>query len=150
MQEPEITLNEYSEPLPSSITGLLLDWYDHHRRILPWREDPAPYHVWVSEIMLQQTRVDTVIPYYIRFMNELPDIRALAGAPEERLLKLWEGLGYYSRVRNMQKAAKQVMSDHEGVLPSDPALLEKLPGIGSYTAAAIASIAYQVKAASVD
>ena len=136
--------------LPADMTGLLLDWYDAHRRFLPWREDPTPYHVWVSEIMLQQTRVDTVIPYYERFMKELPDVRTLAEVPEERLLKLWEGLGYYSRVRNMQKAAIQIMQDHNGVIPSDPARLEKLSGIGAYTAAAIASIAYQVRIPSVD
>ena len=138
-----------SHPLPP-ITAPLLAWYDSSRRILPWREDPAPYHVWVSEIMLQQTRVEAVIPYYERFLAELPDIAALAACPEDRLLKLWEGLGYYSRVRNLQKAACQVMEQYDGKLPSEPKLLEKLSGIGPYTAAAIASIAYQVRVPSVD
>ena len=142
-------------PLPGSfmlppIAESLLAWYDSSRRILPWREDPTPYHVWVSEIMLQQTRVEAVIPYYERFLAELPDVSALAFCPEDRLLKLWEGLGYYSRVRNLQKAARQVMEQYGGKLPSDPKLLEKLAGIGPYTAAAIASIAYQVPAPSVD
>ena len=131
-------------------TGLLLGWYDAERRILPWREDPTPYHVWISEIMLQQTRVDTVIPYSERFLSELPDVRALAEAPEDRLLKLWQGLGYYSRVRNMQKAARQVVERYGGKIPDQPKELEKLAGIGEYTAAAIASIAYQVRVPSVD
>ena len=139
-----------SNPLPANLPGLLLSWYDQNRRILPWREDPTPYHVWISEIMLQQTRVETVIAYYERFQRELPDVKTLAGAPEDRLLKLWEGLGYYSRVRNMQKAARQIMEDYDGVIPSDPAQLKKLSGIGPYTAAAIASIAYGYPAASVD
>jgi len=141
---------EFSGSLPASLARELLDWYDSNRRILPWREDPTPYHVWVSEIMLQQTRVETVIPYYMRFTEELPDVSTLAAVPEERLLKLWEGLGYYSRVRNMQKAAIQIMTEYGGKLPSDPVLLSKLPGIGEYTAAAIASIAFRVKVPSVD
>ena len=132
------------------ITALLLAWYDGSRRILPWREDPSPYHVWLSEIMLQQTRVEAVIPYYERFLAELPDVGALAAAPEDRLLKLWEGLGYYSRVRNLQKAARQVMENYGGALPSDPKQLQQLAGIGPYTAAAIASIAFGVPVPSVD
>ena len=137
-------------PALPDITAPLLAWYASSRRILPWREDPAPYHVWISEIMLQQTRVEAVIPYYERFLSELPDIAALAACPEDRLLKLWEGLGYYSRVRNLQKAARQVMEQYDGSLPADPKLLEKLAGIGPYTAAAIGSIAYQVRVPSVD
>ena len=133
-----------------AITVPLLAWYDSSRRVLPWREDPAPYHVWLSEIMLQQTRVETVIPYYERFLAELPDVAALAAAPEDRLLKLWEGLGYYSRVRNLQKAARQVMDQYDGSLPADPRSLQKLTGIGPYTAAAIASIAFRVPVPSVD
>lgn len=128
----------------------LLSWYDKGRRILPWREEPTPYHVWVSEIMLQQTRVEAVKPYYDRFMKELPDIESLAGAEEEQLLKLWEGLGYYNRVRNLNKAAKLLVEDHGGVMPRDYASLLKLPGIGSYTAGAISSIAYGQKAPAVD
>ncbi len=117
---------------------------------MPWRDRPTPYRVWVSEIMLQQTRVETVIPYFERFLAALPDIPALAAAPEDRLLKLWEGLGYYSRVRNLQRAARVVMEECDGVLPSDPDALGRLPGIGPYTAGAIASIAYGIPAPAVD
>jgi A/G-specific adenine glycosylase len=133
---------------PSART--LLDWYDRNRRILPWREDPTPYHVWLSEIMLQQTRVEAVRGYYERFLRELPDIPSLAAAEEDRCLKLWEGLGYYSRIRNMRKAAGQIMDEYDGIMPSEPSELLKLPGIGRYTAAAIASIAFGKKAAAVD
>ncbi len=128
----------------------ILKWYDTERRILPWREDPKPYRVWVSEIMLQQTRVEAVKPYYERFMKALPDISSLAGASEEVLLKLWEGLGYYSRVRNLQKAARQVMEDYHGVMPSTNEELMKLAGIGSYTAGAISSIAFGQRTPAVD
>ncbi len=133
-----------------SISEPLLNWYDQNRRILPWREDPTPYHVWVSEIMLQQTRVEAVKPYYKRFLECLPDISDLAQAQEQQLLKLWEGLGYYSRVRNLQKAAIQIMEDYEGVMPDTYEQLLKLKGIGSYTAGAIASIAYGRKVPAVD
>ncbi len=126
----------------AAMEGPLLDWYRKRARILPWREDPSPYRVWVSEIMLQQTRVEAVKPYFQRFMEELPDIKALAEAPEERLLKLWEGLGYYSRARNLQKAARLLMEKYGGKLPEEYEELLKLPGVGSYTAGAIASIAY--------
>jgi len=118
----------------------LLDWYDVHRRILPWRETPSPYHTWVSEIMLQQTRVTAVLPYFTRFMDTLPNVAALAAAPEERLFKLWEGLGYYSRARNLRHAAQIVVKEHGGELPRTMDALRALPGIGDYTAAAIASI----------
>ena len=128
----------------------LLAWYDENRRVLPWREEPTPYRVWVSEIMLQQTRVEAVKPYFARFMEELPTVEALAACPPERLNKLWEGLGYYSRVRNMQKAAKTICHDFGGVIPSDPKILLTLTGIGSYTAGAIASFAYGVAAPAVD
>ncbi len=120
----------------------LLKWYDTSRRILPWREEPTPYRVWVSEIMLQQTRVEAVKPYFERFMKALPDIKALAEADEEELLKLWEGLGYYNRVRNLQKAAIQIMEEYDGRMPDAYEELLKLKGIGNYTAGAIASIAY--------
>ena len=133
-----------------SISKPLLKWYDKNRRILPWREDPTPYHVWVSEIMLQQTRVEAVKPYYRRFMDELPNVESLAAAEEQRLLKLWEGLGYYSRVRNLQKAALQIMEEYGGVMPNTFEQLVKLKGIGSYTAGAIASIAYGQKVPAVD
>lgn len=128
----------------------LLAWYKKEKRDLPWRENPTPYRVWVSEIMLQQTRVEAVKEYYLRFMKELPTVQALAECEEEKLLKLWEGLGYYSRARNLQKAAKQIVAFYGGEFPSDPLQLKALPGIGSYTAGAIASIAFGQKAAAVD
>lgn len=136
--------------LLSKIVSPLFAWYDVNRRILPWRELVTPYRVWVSEIMLQQTRVEAVKPYFERFMTALPDIRALAESDEEQLLKLWEGLGYYNRVRNMQKAARQILEDYGGVMPSEYEDLLTLTGIGSYTAGAIASIAYQKKRPAVD
>jgi len=128
----------------------LLKWYDTSKRTLPWREEPTPYHVWVSEIMLQQTRVEAVKPYYHRFVEALPDIASLAEAKEEVLLKLWEGLGYYNRVRNMQLAARQVMELYGGNMPGEYEELLKLKGIGSYTAGAIASIAFGQKIPAVD
>lgn len=132
------------------IADPLLKWYDGGRRVLPWREDPSPYHVWVSEIMLQQTRVEAVKPYYDRFMHALPDIEHLAAAEEEQLLKLWEGLGYYNRVRNLNKAAQMVMAEYGGDMPSEYEELIRLPGIGSYTAGAISSIAYGKRVPAVD
>ncbi len=131
-------------------TEPLLDWYYEKRRSLPWREDPTPYHVWVSEIMLQQTRVEAVKAYYDRFMKALPDIEHLAGIAEEELLKLWEGLGYYSRARNLKKAAQIIMEKYGGVMPCTYRELLSLPGIGSYTAGAISSIAYGRKEPAVD
>ncbi len=128
----------------------LLKWYDENKRSLPWRDLPTPYRVWVSEIMLQQTRVEAVKPYFARFMEELPTIKDLAEAKEEQLLKLWEGLGYYNRVRNLQKAAIQIETEYGGEMPADYEELLKLKGIGNYTAAAITSIAFGKKAAAVD
>ena len=128
----------------------LLRWYGENRRTLPWRAEPTPYRVWVSEIMLQQTRIEAVIPYYERFMAELPDLAALAAVSEERLLKLWEGLGYYSRARNLKKAAERVIKDFGGALPASAAALRSLPGIGDYTAGAIASIAFGLPEPAVD
>lgn len=128
----------------------LLKWYDKGRRILPWREDPQPYYVWLSEIMLQQTRVEAVKPHYDRFIQNVPDIQALAEMEEDKLVKLWEGLGYYNRVRNLQKAAKVIVKEHEGKMPSEYESLLELPGIGSYTAGAIASIAYGKAVPAVD
>ena len=140
--------------LYAQLPARICAWYKENKRILPWREDRNPYKVWISEIMLQQTRVEAVKPYFARFLRELPDIEALADCPEEKLLKLWEGLGYYSRVRNMQKAARQLTEADTGrknvTLPRDPKELQKLPGIGSYTAGAIASIAYGVPVPAVD
>lgn len=133
-----------------SMGGLLLSWYDRCRRILPWREDPQPYHVWLSEIMLQQTRVEAVKEYYSRFLRELPTIRDLAAAPEDKLLKLWEGLGYYNRVRNLQKAARACVEQYDGQLPGDFEELKRLPGVGEYTAGAIGSIAFGLPVTAVD
>ncbi|MCD7739365.1 MAG: A/G-specific adenine glycosylase [Lachnospiraceae bacterium] len=134
----------------ADFTEDLLQYYRENKRSLPWREDPKAYHVWVSEIMLQQTRVEAVKPYYQRFLEALPDVEALAKVPEERLLKLWEGLGYYSRARNLQKAARVVTEEYGGDLPQEKDQLLKLPGIGPYTAGAISSIAYGRVAAAVD
>ncbi len=128
----------------------LLAWYDDTRRILPWREEPTPYHVWISEVMLQQTRVGAVRSYYERFIKTLPDIKSLAAAEGDTLLKLWEGLGYYNRARNLKKAARTIMTDYHGVMPSSYEELLKLPGIGSYTAGAISSIAYGSRVPAVD
>ncbi len=133
-----------------AVTEQLLGWYGMHYRPLPWRQDPTPYRVWVSEIMLQQTRIEAVLPYYERFMSVLPDIASLAAVSEDTLLKLWEGLGYYSRARNLQKAAHLVMTEYAGKLPADYDRLQELPGIGAYTAGAIASIAYGIPVPAVD
>ena len=132
------------------IAAPLVAWYKQNERSFPWREDPSPYRVWVSEIMLQQTRIEAALPYFERFMQTLPTVRDLSEAPEDVLLKLWEGLGYYSRVRNLQKAARMVMEQFGGELPSEYEDLLKLPGIGEYTAGAIASIAFGKRAAAVD
>lgn len=128
----------------------LLDWYNQSRRHLPWREDPQPYYILVSEFMLQQTRMDTVLPYFDRFITALPTLDALATASEETLLKLWEGLGYYRRVRNLARTARIIQEEHNGIIPSDPTVLRSLPGIGDYIAGAIASTAYQVRVSAID
>ena len=120
----------------------LLDWYAHHARDLPWRGHRDPYAVWVSEIMLQQTRVEAVIPYFMRWMERFPNVRVLAASTEQEVLSLWEGLGYYSRARNLHKAARIIVNEYGGDLPRDVTLLRKLPGIGRYTAGAIASMAF--------
>lgn len=128
----------------------LLRWYDANKREMFWRDQQNPYYTWISEIMLQQTRIEAVKAYFIRFTEELPDIESLAGVSEERLMKLWEGLGYYSRARNLKKAAQQLMEEHDGKLPADVQELLRLPGVGPYTAGAIASIAYGIPAPAVD
>lgn len=128
----------------------LLRWYDGSHRILPWRESPTPYHVWISEIMLQQTRVEAVKPYYDRFLRALPDIASLAAVDDEELLKLWEGLGYYNRARNLKKAAIRIQTEYGGQMPGEYEELMKLSGIGSYTAGAISSIAFDRPAPAVD
>ncbi len=148
-------LEHESQPLPpmerlKAINGPLLSWYKGHARMLPWRERPEPYRVWISEIMLQQTRVEAVKPYFARFMEAFPDVKALAEADDERLLKVWEGLGYYNRARNLKKAAGIMAESYGGQLPPSYEELMKLPGIGSYTAGAIASIAYGIRVPAVD
>ena len=140
----------WEEEKIASFREKLLAWYDGNKRDLPWRRTQDPYKIWISEIMLQQTRVDTVIPYYERFLDWFPTVADLAQAPEEKLLKAWEGLGYYSRVRNMQKAAQQIMEDHGGVFPATYETISKLKGIGPYTAGAIASIAFALPEPAVD
>ena len=140
----------WEEEKIASFQEKLLAWYDGNKRDLPWRRTQDPYKIWISEIMLQQTRVDTVIPYYERFLDWFPTVADLAQAPEEKLLKAWEGLGYYSRVRNMQKAALQIMEDHGGVFPATYEAISKLKGIGPYTAGAIASIAFALPEPAVD
>lgn len=128
----------------------LLEWYETAKRDLPWRRHRDPYYIWVSEIMLQQTRVDTVIPYFHRFIERFPTLQALAEAPEEEVLKRWEGLGYYSRARNLQAAARQVLELHGGVVPADKASVSGLKGVGPYTTGAILSIAYNLSEPAVD
>lgn len=124
------------------LTQLLLSWYRVHKRQLPWRDHPDPYAIWVSEIMLQQTRVETVIPYFERWMAAFPTLRDLAEASQEQVLSAWEGLGYYSRARNLHRAAQIMVTEFEGIIPQEAEILHKLPGIGRYTAGAIASIAF--------
>ena len=136
--------------LPESLSALILPWYRAERRPLPWRETTDPYRVWLSEIMLQQTRAEAVRAYYLRFLEALPDIRSLAECPEDKLLKLWEGLGYYSRARNLQKAAEQIMSDHGGQFPREPAQVLRLPAIGAYTCGAVCSICFDMPIPAVD
>ena len=133
-----------------NISPALLNWFYENQRVLPFRTDPSPYHVWLSEIMLQQTRVSAALPYYEHFVAELPDPAALAACDPDKLRKLWQGLGYYSRVANMQKAAQIVCRQYGGQLPADYAALRALPGIGDYTAGAIASIAFGIPAPAVD
>lgn len=141
----------WSEEKIIAFRKAVLDWFDTHGRDhLPWRESQDPYRIWISEIMLQQTRVITVIPYFNRFMKLFPTIPDLAVAPEEALLKAWEGLGYYSRVRNIQTAAKQILADHDGVFPNKPEEIIKLKGIGPYTAGAISSMAFNIPEPAVD
>lgn len=137
-------------PISAKIIAPLLAWYRQTRRLLPWREGKDPYRIWVSEIMLQQTRIEAVIPYYHRFLSEIPSVAALAAVDDDRLMKLWEGLGYYSRARNLKAAAIQMTDRHNGTLPADFSALRKLSGIGDYTAGAIASIAFGLPEPAVD
>lgn len=141
-------MDDYS--LPARLPELLLPWYRQNRRELPWREDCNPYHVWVSEIMLQQTRVEAVKGYYARFLSELPTIQSLADCDDEKLHKLWEGLGYYSRVRNLKRAAGEIVANHGGIFPNTYEKVLALPGIGEYTAGAICSISFGLPTPAVD
>lgn len=137
-------------PVLSQLPEALLPWYRLHRRDLPWRKTREPYHIWISEIMLQQTRVEAVKGYYARFLTQLPDVEALAGCDDDSLHKLWEGLGYYSRVRNLKKAAQMITEKHSGIFPRTHTEVLALPGIGEYTAGAICSIAYGLPTPAVD
>ena len=150
MNTDRITYTDPQQTLLDAMAEPLLAWYDAHKRTLPWRGTRDPYKIWVSEIMLQQTRVAAVIPYYQRWMAQLPDVAALAAVEEERLLKLWEGLGYYSRARNLKKAACAIMEQYGGQFPRTYGELLKLPGIGAYTAGAVASIAFGERVSAVD
>lgn len=141
----------YLANFPSASFGqLLLDWYDANKRDLPWRKAKDPYHIWVSEVMLQQTQVDTVIPYYERFLARFPTLDDLAEAKEEEVLKQWEGLGYYSRARNLHQAVQEVKERYGGEIPQDPQAIARLKGVGAYTAGAIASIAFGLAEPAVD
>ena len=142
-------MERYEEKL-KELARPLLAWYDENRRILPWREEVTPYRTWVSEIMLQQTRVAAVLPYFRRFMERYPTVEELAAGEEQELLKLWEGLGYYSRARNLQKTARIIAGEYGGRFPTDRQALLHLPGIGEYTAGAILSIAFGLPAPAVD
>lgn len=145
-----MTVKKEPQNLPEALVIPLLSWYNDNRRDLPWRREPTPYHVWLSEIMLQQTRVAAVLDYYRRFLDALPTVADLAGCDEDALMKLWQGLGYYSRARNLQKAARVIMETYGGVFPADYAAIRALPGVGDYTAGAISSIAFGLPKAAVD
>ncbi len=138
------------DEVAEAVRNRLLPWFAVHQRQMPWRTRRTPYRVWISELMLQQTRVDQATPYFNRFMRRFPTLKALAGASQEEVLKLWEGLGYYSRARNLHKAAQIIAADFKGRFPRDPAAIRSLPGIGDYTAAAIGSLAYNLDMAVVD
>ena len=139
-----------NDELLNKLPAVLLPWYRENRRDLPWRQDREPYHVWLSEIKLQQTRVEAVRDYYLRFIRELPDVYALANCDDDRLHKLWEGLGYYSRVRNLKKAARVIVDEYGGEFPRDHGAVLALPGVGPYTAGAICSIAFELPTPAVD
>lgn len=138
------------EDSPEAFSKPLLSWFHAAQRAMPWRETRDPYYIWVSEVMLQQTQVATVVPYYERFMARFPTVRSLAEAPVDQVLKHWEGLGYYSRARNLQKAAQTIVAEHGGVFPRDYTAIRALPGIGDYTAGAVASIAFNQPRPAVD
>ena len=143
-------MNKSCGNLPEGLVIPLLAWYNEEKRDLPWRRDPTPYHVWLSEIMLQQTRVAAVLGYYRRFLDALPTVADLAACGEDALMKLWQGLGYYSRARNLQKAARVITTEYGGVFPNHYAAIRALPGVGDYTAGAISSIAFGLPHPAVD
>lgn len=145
-------IDMWSDEKIGSFQQILLDWYDSQEadHEFPWRESGEPYHIWISEIMLQQTRTDTVIPYYTRFIEAFPTIKDLAEASEDQVLKMWEGLGYYSRARNLKEAAMQIMIHHNGVFPNQPEEIIKLKGIGPYTAGAVSSMAFNLPIPAID
>ncbi len=136
--------------LPKEFVPSVIEWFRKNRRVLPWRMEKDPYQIWISEVMLQQTRIEAVIPYYHRFLETLPTLSDLAHCPDEKLMKLWEGLGYYSRARNLKKAANRILDSFGGIIPAEEEDLQTLPGIGEYTAGAIASIAFGKPAPAVD
>lgn len=140
----------YNAELSRQFSAAMLRWFDQEKRPLPFRQTKNPYHIWISEIMAQQTQIDTLIPYYHRFVKMYPNVTSLAEAPEEEVLKLWEGLGYYSRAKNLHKAAKMICGAYGGIFPSSYAELIKLPGIGPYTGGAIASIAFGERVPAID
>ncbi len=137
-------------PLLQRAVPIICSWYAQNKRPLPWRQSNDPYHAWIAEIMLQQTRIEAVIPYYHRFLTALPTVQDLATVEDDKLMKLWEGLGYYSRARNLKKAAQKIANEYGGALPQDSKTLKTLPGIGDYTAGAIASIAFHQPSPAVD
>lgn len=139
-------MNKQLEQLPIP----LLEWFSENARVLPWREDPTPYHVWLSEVMLQQTRVAAVLGYYERMLRECPTVADLAALEEDRLMKLWQGLGYYSRARSLHRAAKLIVEEYHGEFPTEHSAIRALPGVGDYTAGAICSIAFGIPVPAVD
>lgn len=148
--EKEYNIKIWEEDKIKEFNKIILAWYDEQKIELPWRRDKNPYYIWISEVMLQQTRVDTVIPYFENFIKVFPTIEDLAKAPEEQVLKMWEGLGYYSRARNLKKAAEQIMIHYDGVFPDKPQEIIKLKGIGPYTAGAISSMAFNLPTPAID
>jgi len=146
----EVKLIKWKETEIEEFQHRILSWYTDNRREMPWREDPSPYRIWISEIMLQQTRVDTVIPYFNKFMEKYPTVESLASSDEDELMKYWEGLGYYSRIRNIRETAINIVSNYDGKIPETFDELLKLKGIGEYTAGAIASEAFGQKVPAVD
>lgn len=147
---PRGALYSPAVPDPARLVPALLAWFSRAARDVPWRHTADPYAIWISEVMLQQTQVATVVPYWTRWMRELPDLDSLAAADPDRVLKLWEGLGYYSRARNLQAAARRIVAEHRGVFPRDPKAVLALPGIGPYTAGAIGSLAFNHPLPAVD